>query len=95
MATSKIKFNYEARVTNTFVLISLLIYFIDNYALHFKMNQTFLFCPSKYGASAFDFKNFLNYLQLFFYSFGSMEKVVLFSNLLFVLFFRGITSPER
>lgn len=86
MATKKlnIKFNYQSKVINSFVIITLLLYVLDVVVFKNKLNSSILPCPTN-SSGNMQFSYFRYYLKLFIYVFGATDKLILFTNLLFII----------
>lgn len=90
MSKKKIKmpfsFIYDAPVTLTFVIISLLFFIFDSLILKNKITPLILSSPTtSEGTLPFEIKNFLSYLRFFMYSFGGNFSLFYFANLIFIL----------
>lgn len=90
-----LKFSYDAPVSQTFVILSFVIFLIDLFALKFKLNTTYLISPtSSQGVLPFVFSDPLSWARIFLYIFGGKDQVVLVTNLLLVILI-GPTMEER
>lgn len=92
MASRKsFKFNYDAPVTNTFVLGTIFIFVLNLLVKNTDLNSMFFMCPtSTSGTMPFSFSKIADYFKLVLYVFGGTEKSVLFTNLLLIM----LLSPQ-
>src|SRR5574344_353009 len=78
--------SYNAPVTLTFAILSIVLFALDYFAFKGKLISSALTCPGKIGsAMAFSFKNPLDYLRLFSHVFGNLNWTQLFVNMGFIL----------
>lgn len=97
MAKSKIPVSYDAPVTLTFVLASIVFFLLSSYVPFFKDNLSgwILISPTKAGDLIFNVKSPLSYIRMIFYVFGSTEnQLTFFSSLIFILLL-GPAMEER
>lgn len=85
-----LKFSYDAPVSQSFVLISLVIFILDFFVLNLKLNQNYLLTPTP----VFSIRDPLVILRTIIYIFGETDKVYLFTNLLFIILI-GPVMEER
>lgn len=92
---SKLKFIYDAPVTVTFALLTVLLFILDVFLFKNKLNSSFLFTPTAAdGSFPFKFNELYSYLRLFLYVFGGSDRIILFSNLIFIMML-GPAIEER
>lgn len=90
-----LNFSYDAPVSQTFVIITVVIFLLDLLLFKSKLNSTYLIAPTAAGgAFPFSFKEPLSWIRILFYIFGGTDKSLLFTNLLFVILI-GPTMEER
>lgn len=88
---SNLKFSYDAPVTLTFALITIVVFLLDTLAFKGSLNLKFLHTPtSSVGAFPFSFKEPLSIVRLFLHVFGNVDKSYLICNLIFIL----LLGPE-
>ena len=91
----KLKFIYDAPVTLTFALVSLLLFVLDIFALKGKLNSIWLITPTTAaGQFPFAFSDFHSIIRLFVHVFASPDRYVLLCNLIFILLL-GPSMEER
>ncbi|MBR5647047.1 MAG: rhomboid family intramembrane serine protease [Treponema sp.] len=92
MASRKsFKFNYDAPVTNTFVLGTIFIFVLNLLIKNTDLNSMFFMCPTgASGTMPFSFSKVTDYFKLLLYVFGGTEKSILFTNLLLIM----LLSPQ-
>jgi membrane associated rhomboid family serine protease len=88
-----LKFVYDAPVTLSFIIIALLFFIISLIAPKAGI-QELLVAPSASGAAKFSFTNIKSILGLFLYIFNGKDRLLLFTNLLFVALI-GPSMEER
>lgn len=77
---------YDAPVTLSFVIISLLLFVFDTFILKQKLTGIFLASPTSAGGNLpFELKNALSYVRFIFYAFGGSNAIIYLSNLVFFL----------
>lgn len=80
------KFSYDAPVTLSFVLLSIVLFLINHLALNNNLDFYALSSTTKNGGLVpFDLKSAFSYLKTVFYIFGSENWTIMFANLLFIL----------
>lgn len=90
----KISVDLDAPVTVLFVLISIILFFLDSFVFKGKMAASFMSSPATEGDLAFALDKASSYFRLIFYAFGAVSWEVLITNLLFVLLL-GPSMEER
>lgn len=88
------KFSYDAPVTLTFALISVVIFLLNSFIFKQKMDTIIASPTTAAGALAFSASNFMSYLRILLYPFGSISSTALVSNLIFILLL-GPSMEER
>lgn len=87
----KINFAYDAPVTLTFAFISIAFYLVNQLICKGALDKLFLASPTgSSGALAFNRADFLSYIRLVFYVFGSRDFSQLMANVIFIL----LLGPE-
>ena len=82
----KYKFSYDAPVSLSFVIITIVLFLLDAFVLKNKLNETILLTPTVAGSALpFSLKNPVSYLQLLLHVFGGVDKAILFSNLILIV----------
>jgi len=97
MAKSKNPISYDAPVTLTFVLASIVFFLLNSYVPFLKDNisKWILMSPAKSGDFLFNVKSPLSYFRMIFYVFGAPENPMsFFSSLIFILLL-GPAMEER
>ncbi|MBP5568442.1 MAG: rhomboid family intramembrane serine protease [Treponema sp.] len=96
MARKKIslKFEYDAPVTLSFIVITVLIFVISLIAKDAKIQSLLVAPTNAAGKAPFSFSNIKSILGLFLYIFGGADPALLFTNLLFIALI-GPSMEER
>ncbi len=90
-----IKLSYDAPVTLTFVIATLLLFVINSFLCKGKLTTLILSAPtSSVGELPFEVSSPLSYLRLFFYVFGASSGNMMITNLIFILLL-GPAMEER
>lgn len=80
------KLTYDAPVTLSFAILSLIFFVVDFYIVKQKLGTLLLSSPTTpKGTLPFDIKNALSYLRMIFYIFGVSNPIAFISNLIFIL----------
>lgn len=90
----KISVDLDAPVTVLFVIVSLVLFFLDSFVFKGKMTAAFMSSPAADGNLAFAADKAASYFRLICYAFGAVSWEVLITNLLFVLLL-GPSMEER
>lgn len=92
MASKKsINFDYDAPVTNTFVLSAIIIFVVSIFVKKIDIESTWFICPTcKTGELPFVLSRIFDYFKLFLYVLGGTDKLILFTNLLLLM----LLSPQ-
>lgn len=99
MAKKKFKLGfkvaYDAPVTLTFAIVSILLFLVNAYLLKGKLTGLILAAPTAQGGELpFVVSNPLSYLRMFLYVFGASDPSMLITNLIFILLL-GPAMEER
>lgn len=93
----RLKFNffYDSPVSQSFVIFTVFLFLLDIIFFKLKINSNFLLSPTaKSGVLPFAFGDIKTWFRLFLYVFGGTDKVLLFTNLLFIVLI-GPSMEER
>lgn len=91
----KLKFEYDAPVTISFALLTLILFVLDTFAFKGKLSGQWLLTPTAaQGSLPFSFADFRSIIRLFVHVFGYGERPVLICNLIFILLL-GSAMEER
>lgn len=89
------KVAYDAPVTLTFAIVSILLFVLNTYVLKGKLTGLFLAAPTMQGGELpFVVSNPLSYVRMLFYIFGASNSGMLITNLIFILLL-GPAMEER
>lgn len=99
MAKKKFKLGfkvaYDAPVTLTFAILSILLFVINTFLMKGKLTALILAAPTMQGGELpFVVSNPLSYLRMFLYVFGAADSSMLITNLIFILLL-GPAMEER
>lgn len=92
---SKLKFVYDAPVTLTFVIVTILLYVLDLFVFKNKLTSEYLLTPTvAAGKLPFAFSDINSILRLLLHVFGNSDRVFMICNLIFILLL-GQSMEER